>query len=256
MQARFVASTTVTRTSVCILCVFINLAVSSFSAAAVFTPSVSVSNSPYFPPPNNQPGFEIRAWLQPNVDDLFNDADLWVTITSNLVLSPYSQILDPGASWYSVTNGTVLNPAFRSAATPFANNFGSLSSDQIPLAVGQDFYLGFYVQIPDIGLHDLYGWAHFQLANPSSLTLLGSATENGGLGIIVGTPAAVPEPSALWLATLAVVLLTLFSRTSRLSPTPPLPRRPRSVIRVNSDQSDQVVIRANTRHLTEWKVDR
>jgi len=203
-------SLAVARTCTSILLIFINLlAVSGLSAAAVFTPSVSVTNSvtPGLapPPPNSQPGFEIRAWLQPNVDDPFNDADLWLTINSNLVLSSYSMLLDPGASWYSVTNGTVLSSAFRSTATPFANNFGSLSSGQIPLAVGQDFYLGFYIQI--LGPHDLYGWAHLQLTSPSSLTLLGSATENGGSGIIAGTITAIPEPSALCLTALAVVLL-------------------------------------------------
>lgn len=214
-------SIAVARTRTSILLIFVNLAASGLGAAAIFTPSASVTNPPTLflapPPPPNQPGFELRAWLQPNADDPFNDADLWLTINSNLVLSSYSQILDPGAAWYSVTNGTALNSAFRSTATPFANNFGSLSSGQIPLAVGQDFYLGFYVQI--LGPHDLYGWAHLQLTSPSSLILLGSATENGGLGIIAGTTTAVPEPSALCLTALAVVLLLSCFKACRLFPT-------------------------------------
>ena len=208
MRTYSVSTTAILRTVICLTCLALSTIISPIGTAAVFTPSVSETNhyTPGIgvPPPNNQPGFEIRTWLQPNTDDIWNEAELWLTVDSNLVLSPYSQILDPGANWYNVSYGTPLNSAFCSTTTPFAGLIGTYSTNRIPLSVGQDFYLGFWIR--DYGTN-LYGWAHLELTSPSTLALLGSATENSGAGIIAGTTTAIPEPSSLCLIAAALALL-------------------------------------------------
>ena len=206
MRAISITRSRILRILVCITCVSINLATPRISAANVYSPSVVLSN--YFapvdpPPPNNQTGYQIRAREQPtDPGSPFGPgvSSVWVAIDANLVLSPYTQILDPGTIWYSVTNGTVLNPAFRSTATPFASNFNN-TVGQIQLAVGQDFYLGFWIQ----DVTDRYGWAHLKLTSSTTLSLLGSAAEDSGSGIIVGTTTVVPEPSSFCLTALALV---------------------------------------------------
>lgn len=208
MRASSITRSTVLQTLVCITCVSINLAVSQISTASVFTTSIFVVPHQFSPP--DQPSFEIQAWTQPNGSG--DGGFVETTLNSNLVLSPYSVTVGIGETWYSVTNGTVFAPSTRSTLTIFASNLETPPyPEQLQLSVGQDFYLAVWLQEPQ----DRYGWAHLKLTSSSTLTLLGSAIEDTGSGIIVGTTTVVPEPSSFCLTALASILLLLRSRSRR-----------------------------------------
>ncbi len=201
------------KVAVGVLCALLVVFASAVCSANVFSSSVSlgpVDGFPFPPPPNGQSGYLIETWTQPN--NTGDGAFLGLTINSSLVLSAYAATVGIGEEWYSVTNGTVLSPATQSSLTPFANNLTApFYPGQIQLSLGQDFYLGFWLQEPP---NNEYGWAHLEYT-ANGLGLLGNEIEDTGSGIIVGTTTVVPEPSALYLAVLAILPLLACSKRVR-----------------------------------------
>ncbi|HUI07808.1 MAG TPA: PEP-CTERM sorting domain-containing protein [Verrucomicrobiae bacterium] len=196
------------RILVCVTCLSIGLAISQSCTATVFTDSVFLSPDLY-PPPGIQHGFEIQAWTQPSGGG--DGGFVWASVDDNLTLSPYAYTAGIGERWFSVGYGAVFDHAALSTATPFANNLTApFTPGQMQLSVGQDFYLAFWLDSSPSPY--TYGWAHLKLTSPTSLTLLGSAIENSGSGIVVGTTTVVPEPSSFCLTALALTLVFPFWR--------------------------------------------
>lgn len=137
----------------------------------------------------------ISAWTQPNLGG--DGAIIGIAIDSNLVLMPTSYSIGIGHVWYSVTPGTVIDPAFAASAPAFVNAFTGDLSGRIQLTLDQTFLLGFWLDANGSGapgLGDRFGWANFTY-DSSGLSLNSSAIESTGVGIIAGTTIAVPEPS-------------------------------------------------------------
>ncbi len=140
----------------------------------------------------------ISAWTQPNLSG--DGAIIGVNIDNSNVLTSTTFSVGIGHVWYSVMPGTIIDPAFALAAPAFLNAFTG-AHGQIQLTLGQTFLLGFWLDangnaVP--GLGDRFGWASFTY-NTSGLSLVSSAIESTGTGIIAGTTTAVPEPSTACL---------------------------------------------------------
>ncbi|HTS17036.1 MAG TPA: hypothetical protein VMP11_05635 [Verrucomicrobiae bacterium] len=191
---------------VCVLSALISFSISATCSADVFSSSVSLSTDPILrPPPSGQPGYEIQTWSEPNETGA-SHCYLDLTINSNLVLSVYDANI--GQIWYVVTNGAMVSSATQSSF-PLLEKWGY--PGQMQLSPGQDFYLGLcllenWIDDPP---YNEYGWVHLQYT-ASGLSLLGNEIDDSGAGVIV-----VPEPSALCLAALAVMVLPLGPRSSR-----------------------------------------
>ena len=137
----------------------------------------------------------MSAWTQPNLGG--DGAIVSLTIDDNFELRPTAYSVGIGHVWYSVTSGTVIDPAFAASAPAFVNAFTGYLGGRIQLAVGQSFLLGFWLDANangTPGLGDRFGWASFTY-NQSGISLNSSAIESTGTGIIAGTTTAVPEPS-------------------------------------------------------------
>lgn len=146
----------------------------------------------------------VSAWTQPNLSG--DGAIVSLTINSNLQLQPTLYSVGIGHVWYSVQANTVIDPAFAMSAPPFVNAFTGYLGGRIQLALGQTFLLAFWLDeninsTPGPG--DRFGWARFSYT-ASGLSLVNSAIESTGTGIIAGTTTAVPEPSSLLLLSLGV----------------------------------------------------
>jgi hypothetical protein len=138
-------------------------------------------------------------------------AGLLLSLDNNLVLRPTAYTVGIGHVWYSVTQGTVIDPAFALTAPQFANAFTGYLGGTIQVVPGQPFLLGFWLdangnQTP--GLGDRFGWARL-VYNASTLTLVDNAIESTGAGIIAGTTIPVPEPvpTLLLLITAGAILV-------------------------------------------------
>lgn len=191
-----------------ILCaIAISMVVGNSLRGDVYTTSVTLNVV------NGQGG--ISATTQPNHGG--DGAILGLAIDGSLVLRPTSYSVGIGHVWYSVTPGTVIDPAFAMTAPAFANAFTGNLNGSIQLVPGQTYLLGFWLDangnsIP--GLGDRFGWASFTY-NSSSLTLVGNAIESTGAGIIAGTTTAVPEPSSALLLLLGLVAMPAVRRLKR-----------------------------------------
>ena len=159
----------------------------------------------------------VSAWTQPNLGG--DGAIIGISIDNNLVLRPTAFSIGIGHVWYSVAPGTVIDPAFAASAPAFANAFTGDLSGHIQLTLNQTFLLGFWLDanvnaVPGPG--DRFGWASFRY-NASGLSLLGSAIESTGAGIIAGTTTVVPEPSTVCLlfSALAAAMTYLSCRRRR-----------------------------------------
>ncbi|MEP7014571.1 MAG: hypothetical protein ABI925_03945 [Verrucomicrobiota bacterium] len=166
----------------------------------------------------------IQAWTQPNLSG--NGAGILCSIDSNLNLRPNNFTVGIGHVWYSVSSGTVIDPQFAMTAQPFANSFTGYLGGQIQMTLGGTFLLGFWLDAngnQGAGSGDRFGWASFRY-DATGPTLLSSAIESTGAGIIAGTTAAVPEPSTICLFLLALTTVPYISRR-RLQSTQPTKRR-------------------------------
>ncbi|HEY2800621.1 MAG TPA: hypothetical protein VGI85_08510, partial [Chthoniobacterales bacterium] len=150
---------------------------------------------------------DVSAWTQPNLSG--DGAIVSLAIDNNLELRPTNYSVGIGHVWYSVTPGTIIDPAFAVSAPPFVNAFTGYLGGRIQLEVGQSFLLGFWLDAngnSTPGLGDRFGWASFTYS-ASGLSLLSSAIESTGTGIIAGTTIAVPEPSSVVLSVGGAILL-------------------------------------------------
>ena len=157
----------------------------------IYTNSVSLSFA-------NGQGI-IWAWTLPNF--MGDGAGLTLSLDNNLLLRPTNYTVGIGHVWYSVTQGTVIDPAFALAAPQFANAFTGYLGGMIQVVPDQPFLLEFWLeangnQTPGAG--DRLGRARL-VYSASTLTLVDNAIESTGAGIIAGTTIPVPEPSPLSL---------------------------------------------------------
>ena len=147
----------------------------------------------------------ISAWTQPNLGG--DGAIVSIAIDNNLVLSPTAYSVGIGHVWYSVTQGTAIDSAFASTEPAFVNAFTGDLSGRVQLALGQTFLLGFWLDANgngNPGSGDRFGWARLTY-NSSGLSLVNSAIESTGTGIIAGTTTVVPEPSIFSLFLFALI---------------------------------------------------
>jgi hypothetical protein len=92
--------------------------------------------------------------------------------------------------------------------------FGTTTSQQIiNTSIDTPFYLSFWIggdsnASPSGGF---YGWSKIERV-ASGLVLLDSAIAPNGLGIIVGTPSPIPEPSTVILMILGLPILITFAK--------------------------------------------
>ena len=150
-------------------------------------------------------GGNVSAWTQPNLGG--DGAIVSLVIDDNFELRPTAYSVGIGHVWYSVTAGTIIDPAFAASAQPFVNAFTGYLGGRIQLHNGQSFLLGFWLDantngVPGSG--DRFGWARFTYISPTGIVLNDSAIESTGAGIIAGTTTAVPEPSMFLLVGLGV----------------------------------------------------
>ena len=161
----------------------------------------------------------VSAWTQPNLGG--DGAIVSLVIDDNFELRPTAYSVGIGHIWYSVTAGTIIDPAFATSAQPFVNAFTGYLGGRIQLHDGQSFLLGFWLDantnsVPGSG--DRFGWARFTYILPTGIVLNDSAIESTGAGIIAGTTTAVPEPgSLLLLACGGLVALVVSSQKIRFS---------------------------------------
>ena len=163
-------------------------------------------------------GGNVSAWTQPNLGG--DGAIVSLTIDDNFELRPTAYSVGIGHVWYSVTPGTVIDPAFATSAPAFVNSFTGYLGGRIQLAVGQSFLLGFWLDAngnSTPGSGDRFGWASFTYQQ-SGIILNSSAIESTGAGIIAGTTTAVPEPSTAILLVIGVTALICFLLKARPSP--------------------------------------
>lgn len=157
----------------------------------------------------------ISAWTQPNLGG--DGAIVSIAIDNHSVLSPTAYSVGIGHVWYSVTQGTAIDPAFAASAPAFVNSFTGDLSGRIQLALGQTFLLGFWLDAngnSNPGSGDRFGWARLTY-NSSGLSLVNSAIESTGTGIIAGTTTVVPEPSIICLFLFALIPILLFRPSGR-----------------------------------------
>lgn len=161
------------------------------SKAAVYTTSFAIAGSPAA----NPVPAELRATTQPLMGG--DGAYLQVTIDGTLKLHPSSYTLGIPHTWYVVSQGTVIDPAWISSATPFASSATADLSGSLQLTNGKIFIMGFWLDNGNStpGTGDRFGWAKIQYTTASGLVLLDNAIDDSGYGIIAGTTTAVPEPS-------------------------------------------------------------
>ena len=109
---------------------------------------------------------------------------------------------------FTVTLGTAFDPAFALAHDPIVSNNGMDPGSNIQaFALNQSKYFGYWDdRFNDRGpdSNDNYGWVRIT-RTASGLVASSSATAIGG-GIVIGTTAQIPEPSASLLIVLSVGL--------------------------------------------------
>jgi hypothetical protein len=109
-----------------------------------------------------------------------------------------------GHEWFLVSDGTVINADFVLNTTPFYSIFDPLNFSGEILMSTQPFMLAFWLDADgpigdrQPGIGDVFGWAELAY-DGTTLTLVDSAAENDGVGIIAGQYQQVPEPATLLL---------------------------------------------------------
>ena len=182
----------------------------SFAVSSAFRAQGSVYQSSFgVGPVTNFPGanFSIGASTGPNGGG--DGAGLLLFADTHLVLRPVTYTAGIGHVWYRTLDGTVIDPSFVAANSPFASSITGNLSGQIHMTLGGSFLMGFWLDAntnntPDPG--DRFGWARLRYTTANGLTLLDNAIEDTGAGIIAGTTNPVPEPSASVLLALSLGL--------------------------------------------------
>jgi len=125
--------------------------------------------------------------------------------------------------WYEVAENIIFDEAYTTANTPFFDAADLSSIGQITMTDYQPFFMGFWldadVPIGDgqPGLGDVFGWAEL-VYDGTTLSLVDSAAENDGVGIIAGQYQQVPEPATLLLFGIGGVGAWLLRRNSKHAP--------------------------------------
>lgn len=124
--------------------------------------------------------------------------DITIKAPLSLEVDSYAGTLGMSHKWFAVTNGMAIDETIGARAPTFFT-FGSQGS---LLMSPQPFILGFwlqYMEAPiDPALEYIFGWAEFTYAG-NVLTLVDSAAENTGVGIIAGEYQVIPEPATALL---------------------------------------------------------
>lgn len=106
--------------------------------------------------------------------------------------------------WFLVDEGTAFTPNYAAMATPFSTNDGGDSNNTLTLT-GGPFFLGVELGNREFSPeHYRIGWVELE-SDGSTLTALRSATEDSGLGLIVGSLTVVPEPSTASFAQMGLI---------------------------------------------------
>lgn len=126
-----------------------------------------------------------------------------VTALIDVTVDPGTFIMETGGisigtshRWFLVSDGTIIDSTIASRATEITGSGSQFLMDPQP------FMLGFWLYPLEAPMEPLleynFGWAEFTY-DGNSLSLVDSAKENDGLGIIAGQYAQVPEPSSIFL---------------------------------------------------------
>jgi hypothetical protein len=125
-------------------------------------------------------------------------------------------------AFYFVQLNDTINAALVTSADAFCDN-GVDSSEWLDFSAFSaspndliNFYMGYWI---DDGLNGVYGWAEL-VYDGTTLTLVDSAAENDGVGIIAGQYQQVPEPATLLLFGLGGLGAWLLRRNKRHSDRP------------------------------------
>ena len=163
--------------------------------AAIYTDGVGLA-------PWGSSGLEIMAWTQPGCSG-FGGGLLVATDDDTLTAVDYT--VGMPHAWYSVAPGTAIDPTFATTAPQFTS---------LRMPIGYPFLLGFWLDatqdhVPGAG--DRLGWVRLSYIG-HNLSLVDSAIESTGAGIIAGEATAVPEPTAALLAVYIAATTCLLRR--------------------------------------------
>ena len=144
--------------------------------------------------------FVISSSTEPDGGGAF--AGIWVNVDPLSYIMTMDQehigTVGVGHIWYEVQENIVIDADFANNTEPFFSmyNVGDLSGE-IQMWP-QPFMLGFRLGAEEPGLNDVFGWAEFTY-DGTTLSLVDSAAENDGVGIIAGQYQQVPEPATIFL---------------------------------------------------------
>ena len=149
-------------------------------------------------------------WRIETVNSHSGGAYLWVSIEYDQVTSPNHAVLHEetytigiGHRWYESWQGCWFDAQYAASAVPFASNYGDYFEGSMQIMPFQPFYLAYKLS-EEKGSE--FGWAKL-MYDMDDLSLLDSAQEDQGVGIIVGTTTALPEPSTIGMLLAALALL-------------------------------------------------
>ena len=152
------------------------------------------------------PGWRIETWVP-----FGGGAYLLVSIEYDQVTSPNHAVLHAetytvgvGHRWYESWQGCWFDAPYAASTVPFASNHGDYFEGSMQIMPFQPFYLAY--ALGEIEERSEFGWAMF-MYDMDDLLLLDSAQEDQGVGIIVGTTTALPEPSTIGMLLAALALL-------------------------------------------------
>ena len=179
------------------------------STADLFTPSVEMGVWPdenlIIARTEASGGETAGVWLQIETADTFNS-----------ILRPNDGTVSIGQSWYEVMENAVIDAEFVSTAPLFYDNRGSLGGE-IEIIHNQPFIMAFWLDGTVLGgATNVYGWAEL-VYDGANLTLLDSAAENSGVGIVAGKYEAVPEPATALLFGIGAIGAWLVRKNKRHS---------------------------------------
>ena len=142
-------------------------------------------------------------------------AGLLLSLDNTGILRPVAGTAGIKHVWYSTNQGDVFDFTYVSSRSDyFWLSFPP--QKQIDTNLNVPFYLSFWVggNLDNSLPSGFYGWAKLE-RNNVGMALLDSAIAPDGLGIVVGTSTAVPEPSTYALMGLGLLVILIYGTKTR-----------------------------------------